>query len=142
MTGFLTVYMQNKILAAYLNAVAPNFPSTVYIGLATSIDQATGAVTGEPTIGTNAYARVSLNTGNTTIFATPSAGASHNVVEIRFPTATNTGWTGTLTKWFISDASTAGNTLMFGTLGYSLVIGAHEAPVIPVSTMTLDGSGW
>lgn len=143
MTGFLTVYTQNKLLAHMLNGVAFSAPTTWYIGLATAVNQSTGAVTGEPAINTNAYARVPVAVNGVTVFGAAASGSTTNsAAAITFPTANGGAWTGTLTKWFASDAATAGNILAFGDLGTSVTVAANQAPNFPTSTFTLNGSGW
>jgi len=143
MAGFLTVAEQNKILALYLNGGTMSNTATVYLGLCTGVAQATGVITGEPTIGTNAYARVTIAANGTTVFGAAASGQiTNSAAALTFPTATPGAWTGTLTTWFLSTVSSGGSAFMFGTLGSSITVAAGQAPTFATSQLTLNASGY
>jgi hypothetical protein len=115
MTGILATAEQTALLALYLNGGSKTNTATVYMGLCTGVTQNGGTITGEPTIGTNGYARVSIAANGTTVFGAASAGAISNTAAITFPTSTGAWSAGaTLSYWFLSTASTAGTAFMYG----------------------------
>lgn len=139
MTGSFSDYLEKKLLDHVLGGVAYTPPATVYVGLATEAitDATTGTTVAEPTGG--AYARVAV-TNNATNWpaASGTTATKKNGTEIAFPEAT-AGW-GTVTYFFIADAATGGNILMWGSLSASKTIDSGDLPRFnPDSlTVTLD----
>lgn len=119
--GSFADYLENKILDHVFGATAFTAPSTVYVGLSTTtITDAGGNIT-EPS--GNAYARVAV-TNNTTNFPNAASGAKSNGAAITFPTSSGS-W-GTVTDFFLSDASSGGNILGYGALTASQSIGTNN----------------
>lgn len=109
--GSFTDYLENKVLDHILGGPDYTRPATVYVGLSTTtITDAGGNIT-EP-VG-NAYARISV-TNNATNWPAASGGSKSNGVELQFPEATG-AW-GTVIDFFLSDASSGGNIMGYGTL--------------------------
>jgi hypothetical protein len=139
MAGSFSDFMEKKILDVYFGATAYSAPGTLFVGLATATitDATTGSTVTEPS--GNAYARVSV-TNNTTNFpnATGTTATKQNGTAITFPTATGS-W-GTVTDFFIADASTVGNILCYGTLTTSKTVSNGDVVSFAVSqiTLTLD----
>lgn len=137
MGGFLTVAEHNKILAMYLNGGTITNTATIYLGLCTGVAQATGVISGEPS--GNAYARVSIAANGTTVFGVAaSSSITNSGAALTFPTATPSGWSGTLTTWFFSTNASAGTAFAFGTVTPSITVAAGQAPTFATSTLTLN----
>lgn len=139
MTGSFSDYLEKKLLDHVLGGVAYTPPATVYVGLATAAitDATTGTTVAEPTGG--AYARVAV-TNNATNWpaASGTTATKKNGTEIAFPEAT-AEW-GTITYFFIADAATEGNILMWGSLSDSKTIDSGDLPRFNANalTVTLD----
>lgn len=123
--GSFAEYLEKKILDEVFGATAFSAPATLYIGLSTTtITNAGGNIT-EPS--GNGYARKSVtndtNNWNTAITES-SKGKKTNKVAFEFAKATGS-W-GTITDWFIADASTGGNVLAWGALGASKAVGTDD----------------
>ena len=107
----MSTYLENKIANHVLRNTAYTTPGTaIYVGLIKFYETATleaGTLTQE--VGTGSYARVQV-----TAWAAPSDGASQNTGAITFPTA-SANW-GNVSGVIISDASSAGNVLLHGSL--------------------------
>lgn len=109
--GSFADYLENKLLDLVFGAVAFSAPTPIFVGLSTTtITDAGGNIT-EPS--GNAYARVSV-TNNAANWPAASGGSKSNGTTITFPAATGS-W-GTITDFFISDASSGGNILAYGAL--------------------------
>lgn len=98
-------YLENKILDHVLRNTAYTSPTTVYVGLLTTV--ATDSTSGTEVSG-GSYARQAV------AFDAASGGATANTSLITFPTAT-ASW-GTVVGFAIYDALTGGNILYWGTL--------------------------
>lgn len=101
-------YLESALLGHVFKGTAYTGPATTYVGLSTSAcsDSSIGTeVTG------GSYARVAV-TSNGTNWTGPTAnnGTIANANAITFP-APSANW-GSVTHWFISDASTSGNLLV------------------------------
>jgi hypothetical protein len=124
--GSATNYFEPRILDMILGSGhGSGVGATVYVGLSTSAIGETGAVT-EPSGG--AYARVAVTNNDTNwpvAVGSASPNQKANGTAITFPTPTGS-W-GTVTDWFIADASTAGNVLLYGTLGTSRTVSSGDA---------------
>lgn len=128
-----TNYYISKLLNTFWNAASFSFPATLFMALWTTT--LTAASTGSS--GTEAsytsYARVSV-TANTTNFPTSTAGAAiTNATAITFPA--NTGSVQTMTFFAVTDASTAGNMLYFGSIT-STAINTGDVPQVNPSGLT------
>lgn len=113
-------------------------PTTVYIGLYTTIpaDDATGGV--EVTPSGSAYARISVtNSAANWPVSTTSSGITTkaNGAIIQYATATAT-W-GTVVGFGIFDALTVGNLLFYGALQTSQVVSSGQAPSFAVGALSL-----
>jgi hypothetical protein len=107
-----TDWLENK-LAGHVSNVTPwTPPSTFYLVLFTSAPNDAGVGT-EPTIGVNAYGRVSI----TNSAATWTVSGNQMINNIAIPTAAPdpAAW-GTITHAGLADASTGGNIVATGAL--------------------------
>jgi hypothetical protein len=113
MAGSKTDYLENAVLNGVLGGPQYTLPATVYIALSTAAysDAATGSAMTE--VAGNAYARIAV-TNNATNWPLASGGSKSNGVVLTFPAATGT-W-GTITSFYICDATSAGNALYGGDL--------------------------
>ena len=112
-------YLEQKICNHVLRGTAYTTPGdSVYVGLIRNYDAAVveaGTLTQEATGGS--YARQQMNTPTNAAgawVAPGAAGATSNVAAITFPTATG-DW-GNVSGVIISDAASAGNVLLHGSL--------------------------
>ena len=107
----MSTYLENKIANHVLRNTAYTTPGTaIYVGLIRFYETATleaGTLTQEPS--GSAYARVQV-----TAWDAPSDGATQNTGAITFPTATG-NW-GNVSGVIVSDAASAGNVLLHGSL--------------------------
>jgi hypothetical protein len=117
-------------MAALLTNTAPTIPSTWYFGLSSTNPGLAGSPT-EPTIGTNAYARLSVSnasskftTAANTSYSTPYCT---NKTILSFPQPTGTWGSSPLAYWFLADASSGGNVWAYGII---------PAPVTTTSAAT------
>lgn len=115
-------------------------PATLYFGLSTTTVAIDGTGITEPSGG--AYARVSManNGTNFTVstIATASGGGAQvqNAQPITFPQST-ASW-GTVTYWFASDSSTAGNIVAYGALSSSQTIGSSNTVSFAANALTIQ----
>lgn len=117
-------YLSQQFLNHLLTGAAFPAISNHYYALGTAPGAA--ALTGEPTIGTNAYARAVL-ANNSASYGAAAGGALTNLALIQFPAATG-GWAGALDSFAIFDASTAGNVLWSDASGTSLTVANTDQP--------------
>ena len=107
----MSTYLENALASHVLRNTAYTTPgTTIYVGLIRFYETAkleAGTVTQEATGG--AYARVQV-----TAWDAPSDGATQNTGAITFPTATG-NW-GNVSGVIVSDAASAGNVLLHGSL--------------------------
>lgn len=130
--GSFADYLENKLLDHAFGGPDYTRATNTYVGLSTTtITDAGGNIT-EPS--GNAYARVNL-TNNSTNWPAASAGAKSNGVAITFPTATGS-W-GTVTDFFISDASSGGNILGYGALTTSKTIGNGDTASFAIGDLDI-----
>ena len=133
--GSFADYLENEILDHVFGGADYVRPATLYVGLSTTtITDAGGNIT-EPVGGS--YARVAV-TNDVTNFPAAVSGAKSNGTAISFPAATG-AW-GTITDFFISDASPGGNILCSGALGASKAVASGETISFAVGALdvTLD----
>lgn len=129
-------YLEEKILKHIFGLGTFTKPSSVYVGLATATisDTTTGTTVTEPSTG--AYARVTV-TNNTTNWpaaaGTPTTKKNGDVIT--FPEAT-ASW-GTVTHFFIADAATASNILIYGQLSTQKVIDSGDIPRFNAESLSI-----
>jgi hypothetical protein len=130
-------FLRNKIVDWLLRAQAYSPPSTIYVGLMTT--NATHVVGSGTEVTGGSYARVAITSSMTatgwagtqsagSTAASSGAGASavtsnNGAITFAAPTA---NW-GVVTGFVLMDASTAGNTLLFGPLSVSKTINNGDA---------------
>lgn len=107
--------------------------ATVYVGLGT-------AACGDASLGTEvsggSYARVALTTSSGWTGPSSGNGQIANAGAVTFPAPT-ANW-GTVTHWFIADASTAGNVLVCHALTTSRTINNGDgAPSFAIGALTI-----
>lgn len=132
-------YWENKILDLLFGKQAYTPPSTLYLGLCTSVTG--GVVTGEPTIGTNGYARVAIvNSDISTTWGAASGGVKLNANStVVFPAPVGSAW-GTFPMFFFSDAATAGDILLSGTLAPPVVTAVGIPPTFGLNQLQVTVS--
>lgn len=115
----LLVWGQNAALDAIFGSGSP---ATMYAALAQAVSGSPLAPTGEPTIGTNSYARVAI-TNNNTNWPAASSGAKTCQVDVIFPTSSGAWASGnSLTVLALYDQATGGNPIGFATLSTPVVV--------------------
>lgn len=129
-------YLSKSLLNHLLTSAS--FPSiaTHYLSLGTGGTAA--GVSGEPTIGTNNYARKGMS-NNATTWAAAAGNLKKNGALIQFNDATGAGtWgSGALTYFAIYDASSAGNCLWCDVTGSAFTITLGDQPEWAVNDLTL-----
>jgi hypothetical protein len=125
-TGF-TDFLSGKVIDHIFRNQAYTVPTTVYVGLYTTMPTRSTAGT---EVSGGSYARVAVT------FSAASSGTSANSGTLTWPAAT-ADW-GTVLGVCISDASTAGNQLWYGTLTASRNITNGTTFSIATSALTLD----
>jgi hypothetical protein len=128
MAGSKSDYLEAALLNLVLGGAAWTAPATTYIALSTAAysDAATGASMTEVTSSGTAYARVAV-TNNTTNW--PTATGTSPATKVNgavFTFTTATGAWGTVTSFYIVDASSAGNVLYGGDLGTAKAIASGD----------------
>lgn len=135
----LTSYGNQQALKGVFGG-SPTTPATLYFGLSTTAVGIDGSGITEPS--GNAYARVAVTNSvanfPVTQIALGSGGGAEakNGTVVTFPQSTGS-W-GTVTHWFASDASTAGNVLAYGQLSASQVVGANNTLSFAVNALTIQ----
>lgn len=125
-------YVENKAVDFIFRQQAWSAPATLHFGLSTTAcsDSSTGT---EVTGGSYQRAAVAASLGNfagtqsagSTTASTGTGGATSNNSAINFATPT-AGW-GTVTHWFIADASSGGNIYICAALTQSKTINTGDA---------------
>ena len=115
--GSLSNYVEDEILDHVLKTGAWTQPIALYVALSTADPTDDGSAIAEP-VG-NGYARV-LHVA----WDTAASRATENTGTISFPESSG-NW-GTITHFFIMDASTGGNMIAHGALSASKIIGAGD----------------
>jgi hypothetical protein len=130
--GSFNNYTENKVLDHVVGKTSFTMP-TAYVGLSTAdpTDDASGLA--EPS--GNNYARVTTSGSD---WDAASGGATANAAVLTFPEASG-AW-GTVTHFFLADASSGGNMLAHGTLDASRVITSPQVPRFGIGELdiTLD----
>ncbi|MDR3595088.1 hypothetical protein [Clostridium sp.] len=133
-----TTYLADALVNEIFGAVNYTPPTTLYIGLSSTLPTVAGANITEPTVGTNGYARASV-ANNTTNFPSTSSNNKSNGVAITFPTSTGS-WlsSASLGYLFFSDAATGGNILGYATLNNPQVVASSGATLsFAASSLTI-----
>lgn len=138
----LSDYVENKVIDSLLrNQTFPTIANT-YIGLSTAACSDSGFGT---EVSGGSYARVAVASSLANWAGTQSAGSTtassgtggqtSNNAAITFPTP-SAGW-GTVTHWFIADASTAGNILVCAALTVSKTINSGDSVSFAIAALTV-----
>ena len=127
--GSFNDYTEAKVLDHIVGKTSFTMP-TAYIGLSTAdpTDDASGLA--EPS--GSGYARVATTGAD---WDAAAAGATANAAVITFPEASG-AW-GTVTHFFLADASTAGNMLAHGTLDASRVVTSGITPRFAIGALDI-----
>jgi hypothetical protein len=133
MSGFLTDYMNNKILDMVFGATAFAPAATLYVGMSLGGSSKFG-IPNEPVGG--GYARVALpNTPAS--FPAALGGTKSNAVVVTFPTPT-ANW-GTIVSLFLADAPAGGNVIAMADLAVPKTInGGSAAATVAVGSLFLS----
>jgi hypothetical protein len=135
-------YAENKLADYIFRAQTFTAPSTIYVGLGT-------AACSDSSFGTEvsggSYARVAVTSSLANWSGTQSAGSTSassgtggqisNNNTISFPTP-SAGW-GTVTHWFLADASTSGNLLICAALTTSKTINSGDTVSFAAGSLTI-----
>lgn len=108
-------------------------PTTLYIGLSTTAPTEDGTGISEPSGG--GYERASVTNNATNFPPTGVDGTKTNGTTISFPQA-SADW-GTVTHFFIADAPTGGNILVYGTLGVAKTVGTLDTVSIGADSLVI-----
>lgn len=142
----LTDYAENKIVDALLRGQSLGAPATMYVGLATAASSCeTGSVTEVSTSGT-AYARAAVTSSLANWAGTQSAGSTtassgtggqtSNNGTITIGSTATASW-GSVTHFFLADASTAGNIWICQSLTTAKTINSGDpAPTFSAGALT------
>lgn len=125
----LTDYLEGKFLDHLFGKATFSTPS-VYVGLSQADPGEDGTGVSEPSGGS--YARVSTAPADWT----RSANTMSNSGEIVFPTATG-DW-GTITHFFLADASSGGNILVKGALTTTKAVTTDDIAKFPAGDLSLS----
>lgn len=135
-------YLENKIVDWLFRGQAFTPPATIYVGLSTTAcsDSSTGTE-----VSGGSYARASVASSLANWAGTQSAGSTtassgtggqtSNNGAISFPTPT-AGW-GTVTHWFLADASSGGNILFCAALTTSKTINTGDSVSFSAGALTI-----
>ena len=129
--GGMSTYLANEILDHVFKTGEFGMPAALYVGLSTSTiaDATSGDACGEVT-GTN-YSRKQCDT-----WTTAAAGSLENVAAITFDIASGS-W-GTVTDFFIADATADGNILFYETADASKVVGTNDTVQFDAEAFTIS----
>ena len=135
-------YVENAIIDELLRGQNFTPPTTIYVGLSTTAcsDSSFGTE-----VSGNNYSRVSVTASLANFAGTQSAGSTtassgtggqtSNNAAVNFPTPSGT-W-GTVTHWFLADASTSGNLLICDDLTTSKTINASDTVSFAIAALTV-----
>lgn len=123
MIGWETPYYRRKLMDASNNVAAYATPTTVYLGLTTSVLSESASVLPSPSpecVG-NGYARAMFTWDGT--FWTPSdaSGTAQNILTLSTFTA-SAAWTIPGVGAFVSDAASGGNLLIAGAIDIDKIV--------------------
>lgn len=138
----LSDYAENNLIDFLLRGETFTPPESTYVGLSTSA--CSDSSFGDEVSG-GSYARVEVTSALTSWAGTQAAssttassgtgGQTSNNAEIEFPTP-SASW-GTVTHWFLADASTSGNILFCAALGSSKTINSGDTVSFAVGALTI-----
>ncbi|MGV8823976.1 phage tail fiber protein [Methylibium petroleiphilum] len=138
----LSDYVENKVVDLLLRGQAFTAPTTIYVGLSTAAcsDSSVGT---EVTGGSYARASVTASLANwagtqsagSTTASSGTGGQTSNNAAINFATP-SAGW-GTVTHWFLIDASSGGNLLVCAALTTSKTINSGDSVSFAIGALTL-----
>jgi hypothetical protein len=133
MPGFLTEFVNNKVLDCFFGGLPIQPPPTLYVGL--SLSRAfKGGYTSEPLAGS--YARVAIP-NDLLSFPAAVSGSKSSAMVIRFPPPLET-W-GSISSVFLADSASGGNVLAMADLPSSRTIqGGDPSPTIAVNALFLS----
>lgn len=138
MAGSLSDYAETKVLDHLLGNTTFAIPTNLYVGLSTGtiVDTMVGETCNE--CAGDDYARIEMNSWDA---ATGRIIVNTDVVT--FAEAGTEGAWGTITDWFIADASVDGNIIAYGTFNPSKVVGTGDDASIAAGaiTITVDPDG-
>lgn len=139
--GSMSDYVENNILNSLLRGTAwPAVSGNTYVGLSTADPLDDGSGIAEPAGGSYARVAVSRATGSWDAPAN-QAGAQKTANTGAVTFAAPTGNWGTITHFFVSDASSGGNMLMSGALTTPRTINNGDgAPSFAAGTLTITES--
>lgn len=132
--GSKCAYLENKALDIILGGTAWTAPGTVYIALSTAAFSAASTGSSMTEVSGGSYARVAV-TNNSTNWPNASSASKSNGAVFTFPAATGS-W-GTVTSFYIVDASSSGNALYGADLTASRTINSGDTASFAVSAITL-----
>jgi len=118
-SGGINTFLANAVLDHIFKNTAYDTTADIYVALSRANPGDDGSGIDEPS--GNNYARVNHNTWDAA-----SGGATENNGAITFPQA-SAAW-GTVTHFFMADASSSGNYLFYGALDNSRNIGQNDTP--------------
>lgn len=135
-------YLENELIDFLFRAQSLTAPATIYVGLSTSACSDSGFGT-EVTGGS--YARVDVTSSLANWAGTQSAGSTSassgtggqtsNNASVDFATP-SAGW-GTVTHWFLADASSSGNLLFCAALTASKTINSGDTVSFAAGALTV-----
>ena len=122
-----TTYLADALVNEVFGGVNFTPPTTLYIGLSSTLPVVGGTNITEPTVGTNGYARASA-ANNTTNFPTTTTNNKSNGAAITFPTSTGAWLTAASLGYLVFyDAATGGNVLGYAALNNPQVVASSGA---------------
>lgn len=133
--GAMADYLEGKLLEHTFKAVAYTGPTTIYAGLSTTAcsDSSVGTE-----VSGGSYARVAI-TSNGTNWTGPSAGNGTIANGAAITWSAPTGNWGSVTHWFLIDASSGGNPLVCASLTTPKTINNGDAaPSFAIGAMTFQ----
>ena len=128
--GMTTVCANEMLDTTFLDGDAGYVPANVYLALATGASNDAGSQTNE-SAGSN-YARELINAE----FDAAAASVTANTAAILHSVVANGAW-GTISDYFIADAITVGNSLLYGTFNTPSAIIADDQFNIPIGDLDI-----
>lgn len=130
----LTNYTENNLINHIFRTASFAKPSTLYIGLITTLTDGEAGTVTEVTGGS--YARIARNPLDANWDVTTTTGTTANTASIQFPAAT-ADW-GTVTSFGIWDAATGGNLLIYSALTNARTITNGTTPSFGAGALTFQ----
>lgn len=134
-------YVENKIVDLLLRNQTFTPPATVYVGLSTTA--CSDSATGTEVTGGN-YARVAVTSSLANWAGTQSAGSTTASSGTGGQTSNNAAvswgvvtWSGTVTHWFLIDASSGGNLLVCAALTSSKTVNSGDTVSFGTAALTV-----